>query len=268
MNKQLLAIVGLILLADAALAQSNSLYHRRAAPRSAPTSQPAAGGAVSGGFVSNNPSADLSLPLPNNPAARPRAIDPGAPVQANPVLLQYSSISVEMPAPKKLKVHDLVTVIVKEDRRQTTDAKLDSQKQWKIQSELAKFLRLDTNNHLIPQNFPTGTPGVEFNWDDQYKGTGKNERKDSLLTRITAEILDVKPNGTLVLQAGKRIKQDGDELHVTLTGTCRSEDVLADNTVLSTQLADLQIDSVSEGAARDATKRGWLKRALDALNPM
>src|SRR5262249_17655776 len=133
--------------------------------------------------------------------------------------------------------------------------------------ELQKFLRLDTRNHLVPQTFPNGTPGAVFNWDDKYQGTGKNERKDSLLTRITAEIIDIKPNGTLVLQARKRIKADGDELTGRLTGVCRSEDVLADNTVISTQLADLQIDSVSDGDTRDVSKRGWLKKILDGVAP-
>lgn len=257
MNKLVWLLLCVTCVVPSATAQSNSLYRRKA-----PASQPAAEGGTA------TAQAKTDLVLPNDPAARPKPVDPAKPRPLNPTLLAYSAISVEMPEAKKFHVHDLVTVVVKEDRRQTTDAKMDSKKQWQLNSELAKWLRLDTRDHLVPQLFPNGTPGIDFNWDDQYKGSDKNERKDSLLTRITAEIIDIKPNSTLVLQATKRIKQDGDELQVSLTGSCRSEDVLADNTVLSTQLADLKIDSVSEGQARDATKRGWLKRALDTLNPM
>ena len=77
----------------------------------------------------------------------------------------------------------------------------------------------------------------------------------------------MKPNGTLVLQARKQIKTDDEEQQFILTGTCRVEDVSADNTILSTQLFDLQLEKNHNGAVRDATKRGWFLKFLDALNP-
>ena len=89
----------------------------------------------------------------------------------------------------------------------------------------------------------------------------------SIIMRVTAEVVDVKPNGTLVLQARQRIKTDDEEQTFTLTGTCRAEDITPDNTVLSTQLFDKDVTKIHTGAVRDTTKRGLLTKLLDVLNP-
>ena len=83
----------------------------------------------------------------------------------------------------------------------------------------------------------------------------------------TREVVDVKPNGTLVIQARKTIKADDEEQQFVLTGTCRVEDVVADNTVLSTQMYDLRVEKNTKGAVRGATKRSWLGEILDAISP-
>jgi flagellar L-ring protein precursor FlgH len=65
----------------------------------------------------------------------------------------------------------------------------------------------------------------------------------------------------------KTIQTDEEEQSVILSGVCRAEDITADNTVLSTQLHDLTVRKTHKGAVRDTTKRGWIPRLLDVLNP-
>jgi flagellar L-ring protein FlgH len=80
-------------------------------------------------------------------------------------------------------------------------------------------------------------------------------------------VLDVKPNGTLVLQARKRIKTDEEEQAFILTGVCRAEDITADNSILSTQLYDLELSKSHQGTVRNATRKGWGGKLLDAISP-
>ena len=87
------------------------------------------------------------------------------------------------------------------------------------------------------------------------------------MTRIQARVIDVKPNGNLVLEARKRITVDEEDQIATLSGVCRSKDVTAQNSVLSTQVADLEISVSHTGAARDASRRGWAMRLFDLLRP-
>jgi flagellar L-ring protein FlgH len=78
-------------------------------------------------------------------------------------------------------------------------------------------------------------------------------------------VVDVKPNGTMVLQARKRIKTDEEEQSFVLTGICRVDDVAADNSILSTQLFDLELQKNHKGDVRNATRRGILGKLLDAI---
>lgn len=256
MTPQRLAHVFLLAAALAAVAeaQTNSLFRgsSRMGPAAAPTSQPI-GGAT-----------ELLLPLPGS-GLQPQSPTPAA-APGNEYLLRRSLIAVTAPQPKKVQVHDLVTIIVREDKRASTDSNLKSDKNWEIKSELAKWFRI-SDARWLAQDFERGTPEADFSFDNQYEGKGQVERQDTLTLRITAEIIDVKPNGTLVLEARKVIENDEDKQTITLTGICRSEDVTAQNTVLSTQLADATVNTQHEGPARDAARRGWLMKALDKLRP-
>jgi len=70
-----------------------------------------------------------------------------------------------------------------------------------------------------------------------------------------------------VLEATKVIDIDEEGYRISLTGTCRGQDVTPQNTLLSTQIADMVIDVKHNGAVRDATRRGWFQRGLDLLRP-
>jgi flagellar L-ring protein precursor FlgH len=247
------------LLAGTAAAQNNSLFSTgggAAPPASPPVSQPADGTAV--------------VPMvATPPVVQARQTGPVQPESVrNPLVLAVSPIAVAAPEPRRFRVGDLVTIVVRETFDSSTDANMKSEKDWNVSSELSKFIRLNEQDKLVPQTFPHGEPGVEFDYAHEYEGKGKSGRKDTLTTRITATILDVKPNGVLVLEAIKRVASGEEEYTLTLTGDCRSLDVSAQNTVLSTQLANLEVRAKPTGAVRDATRRGWLMRAVDFLRPI
>ena len=236
-------------------AQSNSLFRQSGSRTSpAPTTQPAAG--VAG----------VLLPAPT--LFYPQLAEDDGPPPPNQVLLAASLIAVEAPKPRKIRVHDRITIVIREEKRSTSDSNLKREKKWEIEAELKQWIRLNEAHKLIPQVFPMGNPAIDLEYDDKYEGKGKVGRKDTLITRVTATVIDVKPNGDLVLEAKKDIKVDADRQVVTLTGICRSEDVTAQNTVLSTQLADAKIDIQHSGPARDAARRGWLARAWDFIRPL
>ncbi len=270
-----------------ALAQSNSLFRRQLAPPAAPRMQPDAPAAGANMLIPPEHAAaavGLGLPLPSQPLRpAPAAIPsvPGQPAVALPlmgppaafvpgqnvVLMSVSPIAVAAPLPRQIRVGDLVTIIVREDKTAVSDAKFNSDKEWKINTELAKWFKLNEQDSLVPQEFPNGKPGIDFNHKDEYDGQGKYDRKDSLTLRVTARVIDVKPNGNLVLEDTKEVVVDEEGYTALLTGECRSADITAQNTVLSTQLHGLTVEVRNRGATRDATRRGWLKRGWDFLRP-
>ncbi len=185
---------------------------------------------------------------------------------ATKALHRVSMTAVIPEAPKSFKVHDLITIIVREQKKYEADATTDNKKDASIEAALESWFRLH-NHKWVQQGFTGGKPEIKASFGGQYKTDGKSEREDKFITRLTAEIVDVKPNGNLVLSATSHIVNDEEEQVMTLSGTCRSFDVTPDNTVLSTQLADLRIEVSHTGAVRDATRRGWIPKALDTLRP-
>jgi flagellar L-ring protein precursor FlgH len=183
-------------------------------------------------------------------------------------LRDVSFLAVPEPEPRTIKKHDLVTIVVREESAFSSTSNTDLKREANIDARIDEFVKFKLKNFEI-QGGAAGLnpPSVKGNANREFKATGELDRTDSLTARITGEILDVKPNGTLVVQARKQIRTDEETQQFILTGICRAEDVNADNTVLSTQMFDLQLQKNHTGAVRDATKRGLLGRFLDFVNP-
>lgn len=209
-------------------------------------------------------------------SGRKREADAGRPLAAlprhlverrgNPVLERYSWVAVEPLKPATFEIGDLVTVIVREQRRYKAEAEFESEKEFTLNSQVDAFLKF-TNGGLGATGFQRGRPNIGYRFSQESEGEAESERKDRLTTRITARIIDVKPNGTLVLEAKDEIGNDEEISTITLTGICRKEDVTANNTVLSTQVANKSIRIVNQGRLSKATRRGWLAKLFDAISP-
>jgi flagellar L-ring protein FlgH len=201
--------------------------------------------------------------LVKNTVARMRAGE-------DPDRVKYSDLSimaVPQEKPRVIKKHDLVTIIVREESQSSSKGTTDLKKSADIDAKIDAYVKLNLKKLSLDAKTPATSPEIKAEFDRNFKGDATVDRTDTLTARIGAEVLDVKPNGTLVLQARKRIKTDEEEQDFILTGVCRAEDVGPDNTVLSNTLNALDVRKGTQGAARDTTKRGWIPRLLDFANP-
>lgn len=198
-----------------------------------------------------------SAEVPTAPDGKP---DHQAPLRETS--LTYS----EAPPPRQIQINDLVTIIIDETSKQQSDQSLDTKKDYDWKAALNKFPSL---KKLIDGELGTGDsdPVVELdvNSKNKFKGEGTFERTDKFSARIQAKIIDVKPNGVLVVEARKSVQTGEEKQTIILSGACRREDVTQNNTVLSTQLAELSIVSEQEGQVKDSATKGWIPRILETL---
>lgn len=187
-------------------------------------------------------------------------------IERNAVYDRYSWIATKPRLPKKFKVGDLITVIVREQRTFEADADLRSKKQLDLSSELEAMFKL-TDKGIGAAGFRRGKPAIDYKFENKLRNKGDTQREDRLTTRVAGRIVDVKPNGVLVLEAKARMQHDDEISTMTLTGNCRKEDVTADNTILSTQISGKNIVVTTQGALRAVSSRGWLLKLLDWLTP-
>lgn len=201
----------------------------------------------------------LSNPTPIKPDATGQA-DAMAPLRASSHLL------VEPPKPKDFQVHDKVSIIISETSKQSSEQSLDTKKDDTFKAALNRFPDLAK---LLEAQFSstTGSPitGVDLSHSSKYKGEGKYDRADRFTDKITATIIDVKPNGTLILEAKRIIQKDEEKQTLVLSGECRREDVTTSNTVLSSQLSDLTLITRQEGRVKEAADKGLIPRIFEAV---
>ena len=227
-------------------AQSSSMWRATAdAPAHAPA--PGAPGAPRDAFASMPPGPKVN--------AVTRAIEAVSPI-AIPSLPQ-----------RRFRVNDLITIIVRQQKEHRADGRLDSKKEWDINGKLSEWFRFYEDHRVGSNTFRHGEPGFDFEFENELKSRSRANRTDTFTTRLQARIIDVKPNGNLVLEARVRGSHDEEQWTITLTGVCRSEDVTPDNSVLSTQIAELAIEESNQGAVRDGTRRGWVPKIVDWLRP-
>jgi flagellar L-ring protein precursor FlgH len=191
-----------------------------------------------------------------------------APDRGQARLSDVSFGAVPEPVPRTLRKHDQVTIIVREESEFRSKGTSKFKKEAEFEARVDEFIKLKIKNAEIEGGaIGPNAPSIKASGKRDFKGEGAVDRSDTFTTRVQAEIVDVKPNGTLILQARSHIKTDDEDRYFVLTGSCRVDDVNADNTILSTQLFDKDLRHTSKGTVREATRRGWLSHLLDAVNP-
>ncbi len=115
-----------------------------------------------------------------------------------------------------------------------------------------KFLPLDRTQDL--------SLASSLSSDHEFDGSGSTAQQNALTGSIPVSVIEVLPNGNLIVRGEKRVTLNNGVEYVQLSGIIRPVDVLADNSVLSTQVADATINYIGEGAVADSSIIGWLAR--------
>jgi flagellar L-ring protein precursor FlgH len=163
--------------------------------------------------------------------------------------------------PRARHLNDLVTIRVVEsiNAAGTADAQLN-----KNSAASASVSQLFGVEKKLPSMVdPTNL--VTAGADTKFKGGGVTTRTGELTAILTATIVEVLPNGYLVLEGAREIEINGDRQMVVLTGVVRPVDIGKDNVVLSPSIGQLRIRYFGRGLIKDNLKPGWLIRALNKI---
>ncbi|RMD60694.1 MAG: hypothetical protein D6824_09100 [Planctomycetota bacterium] len=187
--------------------------------------------------------------------------------QAQP-LYPFSLYAVKPPNPPSFQPNDLITIIIRESTSVKREQSLETQRDYEKKLSMLDLTTL--RQFLELRRGITGAAGggqgeTLAKSQADFEGDGEYERKDDFNARVTARIIEVKPNGTLLLEARTTVVTDDEEQTILLSGLCRTDDVRPDNTVLSSQLYNLKLIAKHAGPVRRAARKGWIARALDAL---
>jgi flagellar L-ring protein FlgH len=113
----------------------------------------------------------------------------------------------------------------------------------------------------------TQSPEIDGELQSRLQSTGQVTENESMKYRIAATVVDILPNGVLVLEAHKSIVDNKDLWEYTLTGKVDPKKVPPDGSVLSENIADLSIAKHQQGKLHDSTQRAWFIRLYDWIGP-
>jgi flagellar L-ring protein precursor FlgH len=162
---------------------------------------------------------------------------------------------------RAMAVGDVLTIIVSESTAVTKNNATQTEKQSSWQAAVTSF--------LFPGflQFKGTTPAVNYTSDLKHTGSGTINNSQSIVTQVAVRVIDVLPNGCLVIEGKRETSFGGERQTVVLHGVVRPEDVGSGNTVADANIADATIQILGKGSVSDATKKGWFTRILDKVNP-
>lgn len=160
---------------------------------------------------------------------------------------------------KAFRLHDVVSIVVSENLAASTDGQVKNSRSSNASSSVtALFGALKAANNLqnlLGQNSASGLTAQ-----------GESTTSSSLATTFGAEVVDVLPNGMLVVQATRELTFSQQTQLIRLRGLVRPEDVSAQNQVQSTAMTDLELEVTGKGIVNDSTYRqNPLVRLLEKL---
>jgi flagellar L-ring protein FlgH len=100
-----------------------------------------------------------------------------------------------------------------------------------------------------------------------FSGSGSAGQNSTIATALAVTIVEVWPNGTALVQGEKNMLLSQGEEWVRFRGIIRLADVDAENTVMSSRVADAYIEYSGKGALQRASRPGWLSRFFNIISP-
>lgn len=197
-----------------------------------------------------------SSSLFGNPCQRPSPM----------TLSEYSWTYRPPEEPKTVRLHDIITVVIDEKSAVSSEGQMDRKKQAYGDLKLADWIMLK-NWRLVPDPQSQGDPHIRGELDNKMRSQATFETQDSMKFRIACTVVDIRPNGNMVLEGRRSIRNNEDVWEYSMTGEIRSQDVLPNNTVLSENVAEMRIHKREVGHVRDGYRRGWLLQWLDQYQP-
>lgn len=202
--------------------------------------------------------------------------------QAGSLWLKEGSNEQSMFADKIARnIGDILTIVVSEDTSTQQTARIKTYEN--TQGGTGIFPALNATLNGFVQALPSwlskqsgGTvdendvtiPTLDIAAKSEWNGGGDTQNTLTLTNRTAVTVVDVLPNGNLVVEGAKIIRAGQESQYAYMRGIVRPIDIASDNTIPSTKIADAQVEFIPEGELTEAQKKGWLVRIWDKIKPM
>ncbi len=201
-------------------------------------------------------------PLPDDPYYAPIMEPTALPEPSENGSLFSANSSVALFTDRKAaRVGDIINVILQERTSSSKTANLELVKDNEIlvggASGSAQILGTTPNSGNV-------TLSADLLAEREFTGEAEADQSNQLSGNISVTVVDVYPNGTLLVRGEKWLTLNRGDEYIRLSGLIRPDDVSPDNTVHSTKIANARIAYSGTGTFADSQQVGWLGKFFNS----
>lgn len=160
---------------------------------------------------------------------------------------------------KARRVGDILTVVLAEE----TNAQKSTNASSSRDSDISLLDPIIAGGTITSDGNPILNNDIQSS--QSFSGEGEAGQSNMLEGSITVTVAGVLPNGNLMVQGEKWIRINRGQEYIQLRGIVRQVDISAENSVLSTQVANAEIAYGGTGQVASATAQGWLGRFFGSV---
>lgn len=156
-------------------------------------------------------------------------------------------------------VGDVVTILITENVSASQKSSSTAKRTSSLDAGVAAF--------PFAKASTLGKLSLNASTNNDFAGAGATESANRFSGTITTTVVDVLPNGHLVVAGDKQIGVNQNVDVLRFSGTVDPRAVQAGGLVSSTQVANARMESRGRGAQNEAQTVGWVARFFMALLP-
>lgn len=164
-------------------------------------------------------------------------------------------------------VGDIVTITVAEESKASNIAATNAQRVSGVSLGIGSLFGITKPLNSFSDSEAVADTVLQTDVGLNMKGDGKTERQNTVTAYVPAQVIQVLPNGNLVVKGHRNIKINNETQIMSVSGIVRPKDINQYNQVASNQVAEARMEISGIGVISDKQRQGWFVRLLDHVWP-
>ena len=160
---------------------------------------------------------------------------------------------------------DLVTIDIVTSNSASNVDNATLKRSGSVNNTLTSFMGVPLNFGSL--NGSPFSPTINSSTNQQYTGNGSAVASNDVTGQVEAVITHVDPNGTLALAGRTNVNINGNVTAIVVTGYASPDDIAANTTISSNNVADMNVQYVGDGPINAAHQVPWLQPVLSKAWP-
>lgn len=205
------------------------------------------------GCLSMTPSTGVHQPMTARPEPR-QTVGP-----ANGAIYQIGSARPMFEDRRARFVGDTLTITINEKNNAQKTSAANAEKKNTMALAVPKIIG-------VPGKGAQGID-VEASSENKFDGKGGASANNGFTGTITVTVIEVYPNGNLLVSGEKQITLNNGTEYIRFSGVVNPVNLSSANTVSSTRVADARVEYKGKGYATEAQNMGFLQRLFLSISP-